>query len=313
MGAQVISQVLVLFILMAVGFLSAKLKITTKEAAGYFSSICIKIMLPCLILSSFFRPFDRELLQGAGVVLVAAFAVYAFGILLAWVYPYLLGMKGPERGVHRYALIVPNSGLIGFAVVEGVLGPLYLFHVSFFNVPMGLLAFSVGIWLITKESGNSGGNAPLTLSWKYFVNAPIVATVIGFALFFFSVPVPAPLEQSIRLLGGITTPLFMVIIGITIAQANIKRLLGHWRVYITVAARLLGIPALAGFLCYLAGVRDALLIVTVLLTAMPAATTTSVLAAMYDVAVEEASAIVILSTILCALTIPLTVILLQNL
>jgi len=312
MGTQVISQVLVLFILIAVGFFSAKLRITTKEAAGYFSSFCIKITLPCLILSSFFRPFDRELLQGAAVVLLVSSVIYISAILFALVYPYLLRIKGPERGVHRYALIVPNSAFMGFPVVEAVLGPLYLFHVSLFNVPMSLAAFSFGIWLVAKEGGKTGGKPP-SLSWRSLVNPLIVATVVGFAMFVFSISVPVPLEQSIRFLGGITIPLFMVIVGITIAEADIKRLFGRWRVYVTVVVRLLAAPALTGFLCYLAGLRGALLILPILLTAMPAASTTSAIAAMYDVAVEEASAIVILSTILCVITIPLTVILIQNL
>jgi len=306
MGAQVISQVLVLFLLMALGFLSFKLKITTKEAVPYFSSFGMKVTLPCLIVGSFLRPFSRELLGEAGIALGVAFVVYGFAFLLAWVYPYVLRMKGPERGVHRFALIASNSGLIGFPVVEAVLGSFYIFHVSIFNVPLGLLAFSVGIWLIAKEEGK----AP-SLSWRFFVNPALVATVVGFALFLFSIPLPDPLEQGIRLLGGVTTPLFMVIIGVSIAQADIKRILGRWKVYVTVFMRLFVVPVLTLLFCYLVGIRGNLLILPVLLTAMPAASTTSVIAGVYNVAVEEASAIVILSTLLSAATIPLTVVLLH--
>ena len=306
MGTQVLGQVLVLFILMALGFLSFKLNVTPKEATAYFSSFGMKVALPCLILSSFFRPFSRELLGEAGVALGVGFFVYGFGFLLAWVYPHILRMRGAGRGVHRYALIVSNSGFIGFPVIEAVLGPFYLFHVAIFNVPMGLLAFSFGIWLIAKEEGK----AP-PLSWKFFVNPPVVATLAGFALFLFSITLPGPLEQSIRLIGGTTTPLFMVIIGISIAQADIKRMFGRWQVYSTVFIRLFVIPVLIFVFCYLAGIRGNLLILPVLLAAMPAASTTSVIAALYDVAVEEANSIVILSTVLSAVTIPLAVLLLH--
>jgi len=307
MGTHVISQVLVLFILMALGFLSFKLKITTKEAAAYFSSFGMKIALPCLILSSFLRPFTGELLREAGIALAAAFSVYGFGFLLAWGYPYMLRMKGPERGVHRYSLIVSNSGFMGFPVIEAVLGSFYLFHVAIFNVPLGLLAFSFGVWLIAKE----GGKVPV-LSWKFFLNPPVVATLAGFALFLFSVPIPAPLEQSVRLVGGMTTPLFMVIIGISIAQTDINRIFGRWRIYVTTFMRLLFVPVLTAIFCYAIGIRGNLLLLSVLLTAMPVASTTTVIATMYDVAVEEASSIVVFSTIVSAITIPLTLLALHH-
>jgi len=303
MGAQVLSQVLVLFILMALGFLSFRLKIAPKEAASYFSAFGMKIALPCLILSSFIRPFTRELLGEAGIALGVSFFVYGLAFLLAWGYPYLLKMKGPERGVHRYALIVSNSGFMGFPVIEAVLGTFYLFHVAIFNVPLGLLAFSIGIWLIAKEEGK----AP-ALSWKFFVNPALAATVAGFAMFLFSIPLPLPVEQSIRLVGGMTTPLFMVIIGISIAQADVRRMLGRWRIYVTAFMRLFFVPVLTAVFCYLIGIRGNLLILAVLLTAMPVASTTTVIAAIYDVAVEEASSIVVFSTILSAATIPLTLI-----
>jgi len=302
MGAQVLSQVLVLFILMALGFLCFKLKIAPKEAAAYFSSFGMKIALPCLILGSFLRPFTRELLGEAGIALGVAFFVYGFAFLIAWSYPYLLKMKGPERGVHRYALVVSNSGFMGFPVIEAVLGSFYLFHVAIFNVPLGLLAFSVGIWLIAKETGKG-----LALSWKFFVNPPVVATIAGFFIFLFSITLPAPLEQGIKLIGGMTTPLFMVIIGISIAQTDIKRIFGRWQIYLTTFMRLFFIPILLAVFCYLIGIRGNLLVLSVLLTAMPIASTTTVIAAMHDVAVEEASSMVAFSTLLSAATIPLMV------
>ena len=307
MGIQVLSQVMVVFILMAVGFLSFKLKITSKEIAAHFSSFGVKIAFPCLIFASFMRPFSAELLGEAAITMGVAFLVYGFAFLVAWVYPHILRMKGAERGVHRYALIFPNSGFMGFPVVYAIFGPFYLFHAAVFNMPLGVLAFSVGVWLIAKEEGK----AP-PLSWKIFANPPMIATLIGFALFLFSIPLPSPVEQSIRMIGGVTTPLFMVIIGISIAQADMKRILGRWQIYITVAMRLLIVPALTGLFCYFIGIRDNLLILLVILIAMPAGSTVSVIATLYDVAAEEASSIVVFSTMLSAITIPVALIILNQ-
>jgi len=303
MDTPAAGQVLILLFLMTLGFLSFKLKITNKEGAAYFSSFVLKVTLPCLILSSFRRPFSRELLGEAGTTLIAAFAIYTFAILFSLAYPHIMGMKGPERGIHRYALIVSNAGFIGFPVVEAILGPLYLFHASVYNVPSNILAFSIGAWLVAKE-----GNKPPALSLKILITPAMVCTVIGFVMFLFSVPLPDPLEQGIKLMGSMTTPLSMAVIGISIAQSDIRKMLGRLRVYVTVLMRLLLLPALTFLACYLSGLRGSLLLLPVLLTAMPAGSTTSIMASVYDVAAEEAGSIVALTTLMSALTIPLIVI-----
>ena len=303
MNVQVTDQVLVLFLLMATGFLSYKLKITTKEAAAYFSSFVMKIPLPCMMFSSFLRPYTRELLGEALFTLGIALVIYAFAFLLCLAYPYVLGIKGPERGVHRYVVLIPNSGLIGFPVIAAVMGPLFIFHASMFCVPGSIMAFSAGLWLVAKE----GKKAPV-ISWKFFASPLLIATLIGFSLFLLEIRLPGPLEQSIGMMGTATSPLAMAVIGISIAQANIKQILGRWRVYVTVAMRLLVIPALVGAVCYIAGLRGPFLMLPVILCSMPAGSTTSIFSSVYDVAIEEAGSLVALSVILCSVTIPLVVI-----
>ena len=303
MDTPVVGHVLVLFMLMAAGFLSYKLKVTTKESSAQFSSFVMKITLPCMTFNSFRRPFSWEIMGEAAAALGVSIDICGFAYLLSLVYPRLLGLKGPERGVHRYALIVSNCGLIGFPMVNIILGPNYIFHAVIFTIPFSIMAFSGAAWLIAKE-----GNKAPALSWKSLITAPLVATLIGLIAFIFSIPLPEVLETSIKYIGDVSTPLSMAVIGMTIAQTDLLQLLGRWRVYITVFMRLLLLPAFVGLACYIAHIRGPLLILSVIITGMPAGSTTSILAAVYEVAEGEASSIVALSTILCALTLPLVVI-----
>jgi predicted permease len=218
------------------------------------------------------------------------------------VYTHVIGMKGNERGVHRYALIFSNSGFIGFPMIEAILGPEYLFHAAIFNITCNILSYSLGAWFVAKE-----GKRALRVSWKMFVNPGIITTIIGFVFFYFSVTLPVPLYRSLKLAGDITTPLAMMVIGITLAQTRIAQILGRWRIYLTCLFRLVCLPALIGLICYGAGLRGPLMFLLVLLTAMPAGSTTFIMASVYDVAKEEASSIVFLSTLLCMITVPLTV------
>ena len=106
--------------------------------------------------------------------------------------------------------------------------------------------------------------------------------------------------------GDMTTPLSMLVIGATLAQADVRRVAGRWQNYATILVRLVFLPILVGALCYLARVRGPILTLSVLITAMPVASSSSILASIYNVAPEEGSSLVFLSTMLSMITIPLT-------
>ncbi|MDR0562571.1 MAG: AEC family transporter [Spirochaetaceae bacterium] len=299
---DVINQVLVIFLLMFTGFICAKIKLIGREEANRFSSFILNLTLPAMQVTALQRPFSPELLGECGTVLLISLGMHIFFFVLAFLYPRLIGMSGPERGVHRYAIIFSNSGFIGYPMVEAVLGPAYLFHAVVFNIPFNFLAYSIGAWLISKE-----GKRGLSLSWKTFINPTFTAAFLGFLFFIGSVSLSPPLYRTIKMIGDITAPLSMIVIGVTLAQADFRRIFGSRRLYLTTAMRLVIAPALWVCLCGAAGIRGPVLTLTALIAAMPAGSTTSILASIYDVSAEEGSCLVFLSTLFCVVTIPLMV------
>ena len=295
-------QVLVLLFLMLTGFICAKIKLTGPDMAQYFSTFIIYISLPALLFSSFQRPFSQELLHEAGLVFGLSALVYGLSFLIAFIYPRILRIKGPERGVHRYALIISNCGFIGYPMVEAILGPSYIFHAVIYNIPYSFLAFSVCSLLISKE----GKQSP-EITWKTLINPNVIATFLGLLCFIFSVRLPDPLYRSFKMAGDVTSPLSMIVIGTTLAQANVRQVFGRWQVYVTTAMRLLILPTVVGLLFYVLGIRGPLFVMGVLITAMPVGSSTSILASLYKTAPEEASSLVFLSTLLCIVTVPLVV------
>jgi predicted permease len=287
---------------MLTGFISAKLKVIGPEMAEHSSAFIMNVSLPAMLLSSFQRPFSRELLGEAGAALFISALIYGFSFLLAYFYPRLLRIQGPERGVHRYGVIFSNCGFIGYPMVEAILGPAYVFHAVIFNIPFSFLAYSIGAWLVSKE-----GERALAVSWKTFANPSVIATFIGFLLFICSATLPGPVYRSVKMIGDITSPLSMIVIGITLAQAKPGQVFGRWRIYVTVAMRLAILPALAAMACYAFGIRGPLLMLAVLITAMPCGSSTSIMASLYRSAPEEAGSLVFLSTVLCMFTIPAVV------
>ena len=299
-------QVLVLFLIMFAGYLCSKTKIAGQEAADAMSPIIMNVTLPCLLLNAFQRPFSAELLGEAGVSVAAALIMYGIALPLAIAYPHIIRTRGQERGVHRYALLFSNCSFIGYPMVEAILGPQYLFHACLFNIFYNLFAFTLGAWVIAKE-----GDKKMKLSWQTFVNPCVMATVAGFLLFIFSVSLPSPLLKGIKMTGDMTTPMSMLVTGIVLARVKPRLVWGQWKIYVTVFIRLILLPVLVGLACVLFGIRRDLLVLAVIITAMPAATTTSIISALYRAAAGEGSALVFMSTLLSMATIPILVFVLQ--
>lgn len=301
---NVAGQVSVLFLLMLIGWAARKVKALDDLAIGYFSAFVVNIALPALIIVSLQRSFSPDLLSDAGIILALSLAMYALSFVLSFFYPTLIGVKGRERGVHRYALIFSNVGFMGYPVVEAVLGKEAIFHLAIYNVPFSLLAFSIGAWLIAKE-----GNKKINLSWRLMANPSVIATLIGFIFFRLSFRLPAPLYRTLEMTGNITSPLSMIVIGALLARMDPRSILGRWRTYITCVMRLVILPILTFAILYAIGIRGLLLSLPVLIAAMPVAANTSLLANLYDGDVENSGAMVFISTLACMITIPFAVLL----
>lgn len=142
-------------------------------------------------------------------------------------------------------------------------------------------------------------------NWKVFVNPGVVSVTIGFIIFVFSIPVPYALKGSLDLLGSLTTPLSMVVIGGLLTNSKIKDTFANWRIYAISAVRLIIIPLIVWGILVPFIHHPLLLGIPVIIAAMPAAANTAILAEEYGANGELASQSVFISTLLSIISIPI--------
>lgn len=293
-------QTLVLFILMALGFAAGKLRVLDEAGGRGISKLLVNFVLPALILESMQRPFSPELRDFAFSMLGVSFLSYALAFALAPLLVWAIRAKGAERGAHAFGAVFSNCAFMGFPVIEAILGKEALFAASVANIPFQLLAFSVGPYVLAKTAG---GAAKLGLS--SFITPAAVSSVLGFAFFVGGFAFPAPVGRALTLLGDTTTPLSMVLIGSILSRMPFRRAIASPRLYATSAFRLALLPlALYGLLRAL-GLSGLLLSMPVVLAAMPVAANSAILAEAYGGDAETASSLVLVSTLLSLVTIPL--------
>ena len=285
-----------LFLLVAAGVVLRKRGILPETAKSVLTDLVIYLILPCNIISSFFIEFNMNILKGFGIILVIASLIQLASLLFAKVF-YNRETAGRKK-VLQYGTVCSNAGFMGNPIAEGVYGAEGLMYASIFLIPQRIVMWSAGISYFTESPDRK------EVVKKVLTHPCIVAVYIGMALMTLQISLPVFLENTIRSVGGCTTAISMVLIGTILAEVEPGSILDKGIVKYSFI-RLVLIPFLVFACCRLLHVAPLLSGVSVLLTGMPAGSTTAILAAKYDGDYIFATKCVVITTLLSLVTIPL--------
>lgn len=293
-------QTLILFLLIGLGFCAGRLRILDEATTKGLSRFLVTFILPALILDSMQQPLSPALRDRAWLVLGLSFGVYALSFLLAFPLVRLLGARAGEAGAMVFGAVFTNAVFMGFPIIEALFGKESLFVASIYNIPFQLLAFSVGPLILARSAGAREG--PKVSS---FVTPAGLASLVGFGLFLLGLGLPAPLLRAAGLLGSTTTPLSMALVGAILSRLPLQALAGRPRTWLLSVFRLVLFPGLLWALLHALGFRGILLSLPVLVAAMPVAVNAAILAEAYEGDARTAASLVLITTLLSLLTIPL--------
>lgn len=301
----IISSILTLFILISIGFAALRAGLITRAGVTGLSGLLVNITLPCLIIESMQVPLTDTLLTHMEGIILIELLVYGISFFFAFLVPYILGGSVFETGVFRFMLIFSNLGFMGYPVCETLFGPQSLFYVTLINIPFGLLVFTIGVFLLRPDLARHP-------DLRRILSPGLLASLLGLLFFFTGFTIPSPLSDSLSLLGSVTTPLAMIVIGALLATLPVGSLLGDSRIWVISLFRLSVIPGITLLILSRFTSDPLLLGVPVILSAMPVAANTVLLAEEYGVNAELASKGVFISTVLSVVTIPIVALFLET-
>lgn len=292
-------QVLVMFLLILVGYLAVRVKVLGAEARQNFSSLLINIVVPAMIVDSYLIPFDPAILSNLLRTALASAAVLFAGLGIA-----LLAtrrMKDPNRPLLRFAITFSNAAYMGFPLIEALFGAEGLLYASIFNI----LIWTAGTALLAPGSQEKHSLGQL------LKKPALLAVALGLILYLGQVPVPDLISTPLSLLGGMNTPLSMLITGIIIATSDLRSVIRRGSLWYTLFLRMAVVPAAALLLCLATGTGGMVGAVVILLEACPCAAITSVFAVQYHYDEELAAGSVVVSTLLSIVVLPAFALLVQ--
>ena len=106
---------------------------------------------------------------------------------------------------------------------------------------------------------------------------------------------------------GLNTPVAMILLGVFLAEVDLKKAFLHTKLYVVSALRLIIIPVIAILIGRLFNLDDHLLSATIITAACPVATVAALFAAKYDLDTAYASEMVAINTLISIITIPVIV------
>lgn len=303
MFITVFTQVSVLMLMIAVGFIAAKTGIMTEAGAACCTDIALIIATPCVIIKSLMRRFDAAVMKSLLLAIALTLLVQVLMITLGTL---LLRSKDLRRQrTLRFGSIFANCGFMSLPLQEVMLGSDGTLYGSAYVIMFNLVVWSYGVYLIS-------GDKRYIQPKKLFVNPGIAGLLIGLIIFVFSVPVPQVLSSTVNYLAAIYTPLPMLIIGYHLSKTNVLKAFKDVKCIIAVLLRLIVYPLVSLGVLYILGVRGTLLVSVIISLSAPVAAVTTMFSSKFGGGDTALSVdMVSLSTVLSIVTMPAVITLAQ--
>ena len=242
--------------------------------------------------------FATSRLLQSGVLIVIGIAVTAASFGLGILAANVLRIRGGAKSVAQFAVTFSNFSFMGYPVAQAFFGEEGLFLAAVYSVPLYVFVQSLGLSLAEGPGDKRG------FRLNYILNAPLVGVVVGFALFLLQWSLPKPIDETIRLLGNVTTPMAMVLVGLVLTGKPLKTAFTDWKSYVIAALRLVVLPLLVFAALRLCGLDGQMAMLPAVITMMPVAANIVLMSAAYGRDVTDAARIVLLTTLFSVATIP---------
>ena len=278
-----------IFLLIATGVVVKKIGIVTDEGQKCLTNLVINVILPCNIIQSFCIHFKKQM----GIDIVAAFLISLLIQVIAVISGRLFYRRETEerKKCLHYGMICSNAGFLGNPIAEGMFGTYGLMLASVFLIPLRIMMWTEGISIFSKETDFK------KTCRKTMSHPCILACFTGIILLITGVQLPVMLNKTLAAIGSCNTAMSMLVIGMILSDI-------HWdsfkdkTVWLYCFHRLLLFPSAVFMLTAILPVSESVSKIAVLLTAMPAGATTSILSAKYDVEPQFGAKLAICSTLL---------------
>jgi predicted permease len=289
-----------LFAIVVVGYAAGKLGYLGGTFDKRLSKVVIDITCPALILSS---AMTGELPDRQYILPLLLISVITYIVLtgMAYLLPRYLTKRIEDEGPVGFALMFGNVGFMGYPVVASIFGHEAIFYAAVLNVVNTFAVFTIGTMLITGKSEVEGSK----FQKKVLYSTPMLAAYLTMAIVALRIDnIPAFISQPLTMIGNITVPAALLIVGSSMSHLSPRAMLGNGTVYATTLFRLAILPIAIYYLCRALGFSEFVVNINTIVIAMPVATYGTILCLRHGKDTAFITEVTFITTLISMLTIP---------
>lgn len=302
---------LTLFAIVVVGYIAGKLGYMGGTFDKKLSKVVIDITCPALILSSAMTgelPDRRHILPLLGISVLTYVLLTGVALLL----PRFLTKKKDDEGVIGFAMMFGNVGFMGYPIVASIFGHEAVFYAAVLNVVNTFTVFTVGTMLIVGKNQESTVEekemSQKKMLRKVLYSTPMLSAYLTMLIVALEIKdIPEFISQPLTMIGNITVPAALLIIGSSMSQLPLRALLGNSTIYTTTLMRLAVLPVGIHYLMTLLGFSSFVVGINTVVIAMPVATYGTILCLRHGKDTTLITEVTFITTLLAMISIPLLV------
>lgn len=294
-------QIVELFLIMIMGIILVRTKLLKVEESKSLSIVSLYLVMPCVIINAFQINYSESIRNGLILAVIAAVIIHIALLILITV----LGRIFHLDAVEKASIMYSNAGNLIIPIVTSVLGKEWVIYSSAFLSVQLVLLWSHGRMLLCGER---------KIDFKKIIsNANMITIFFGVLLFITKIQLPEIISKTIGSVSVMIGPISMIMIGMLIGNMKFKQIFAYKRIYIVTFLKMIFCPLIILLLLKYSGMTSLLangkmiLLISLLATLTPSAVTITQMAQIFGKNEEYASAINVVTTIVCIITMPIMV------
>jgi len=295
----IISQIISLFLLIFLGYILRKKDFINDKLNKGLSLILVDIALPALIISSMTVKINSDFINYVKIFTIITFLIYFSITLISVILAKFLNLSIPQDTVFKFLIILGNVGYMGLPIISAVFADkwiiLNIINIIFFNI----LVWTYGVYLFKRTEEN------FKLNFKNMLNNGVIAIIIGFILLFTGYKPPLFITSSLEMLGDITFPISMLVIGSSLVSVDIKKIFMDKNLISATFIKLILYPLLTLLILSFFELNTVIYQISVILVAVPSGAQVVLFAEKFDGDYKFAAEGVFMTTLFSLFTIPL--------
>lgn len=292
-----------LFLMGILGYVLKKRNILDDNGDKVISSLVVNITCPLLVIASVASSDSGDRSEILKVLLVGA-GVYLILPVFARICTKVFRIKEGTKGTYEFMLIFANTSFMGFPVVQSLFGDKAVFYTAILHLPFDILVFSYGVYIILKDKQIHEKGS---FKWKSILNPGMILSVLALVIYVADIKIPSIVNDTFYMVGNVTTPLSMIILGSSLAKVKVKDMCNDFKVFIFAFLRLFIIPAFIFVLFSCMKMDNFILEIATVTFGMPVGSMAVMFANEYESNIKLAAKAVFLTTAASMVTIPIIV------